>query len=390
MRRLIFCVLLLAGSSVAAPAARSDAVATFEEVTRLRSEGAYEDAVRILREFLQRSGPSDDALKRAHSELVFTLMQMDDTAGTEQAASRALRKFPDLTADTRTLPPVVNELYKRLRATLFGSLSVRTVPPDCHISISNYHEGPAPLSVEYMPVGHYRLTVSRAGYSEGTFTFETHPDRATFMEIGLDPHTEFWERGRIRPGLDLGLSWVALRYPDDEVFGTRVTADEPVVRFSFGVFVDIGIKQRLYFETGLRYVRYGNTALYRPPNSSLNFIDSGQIYQDYLSVPLMLKLFMRWPRNFYIAAGPEIGVLLRARFLGDYPGVWNEPNVDFSNELDGYNLSVNAGLGYEFGVRDHFSYIGFQSSFGLTETSKNGGDLQWRTLELKLSIGFIY
>lgn len=163
----------------------------FQEASSLRSQGRYEEATEILQGIIAEHPRSAEILRRAYSDLVFTLLSKDDVASATESARTALHRFPDLSADPVYFPPRINEVYDDLRGQMFGALNVATRPDSCRVSLNGEFVGFSPLTLEYVRVGHYDLNVSRAGYHDESTPVRIEPGRPTSVPLSLQK-----ERGR--------------------------------------------------------------------------------------------------------------------------------------------------------------------------------------------------
>jgi hypothetical protein len=172
----------------------------FERVGSLRAQGEYETASEILRDIIREYSNSEVILRRAYSELVFTLLSKDDANGADGAAREALAQFPDLTADNLFFPPRVNEIYDDLRARMFGSISVTSRPDSCRAFLDDDFIGFTPLSIEYAPVGQYVLSISKAGYLDESRPVRIDPGSASNVQLSLERQRDKkWWLWRIAP-----------------------------------------------------------------------------------------------------------------------------------------------------------------------------------------------
>ena len=157
----------------------------FEKVSSLRSEGQYDQAIEILRGIIAEYSKSDEVLRRAYSDLVFTLLSKQDADAATQSATEALLRFPDLTADAVYFPPRVNELYDRLRAQLYGALHVLAKPDSCRVFLGKEFIGFSPLHVEYVRVGEYQMNISKSGYKDESSPLRIEPGSPASVQLSL-------------------------------------------------------------------------------------------------------------------------------------------------------------------------------------------------------------
>jgi tetratricopeptide (TPR) repeat protein len=172
----------------------------FEKVSSLRSQGQYDQAIEILKGIITEFTKADEVLRRAYSDLVFTLMSKQDLDGATESAREALARYPDLTADPVYFPPRVNELYGNLRSQMYGSLFVATKPESCRVFLGKAFIGVSPLNVKYVKVGGYTLNMSKSGYKDESSPVRIEPGSPTSMQLSLQKeHGKKWWLMRAGP-----------------------------------------------------------------------------------------------------------------------------------------------------------------------------------------------
>lgn len=195
---------------LAADGQQEDVYVRFEEVSSLRSQGQYDKAVEILQNIIREYSRSDEILRHAYNNLVFTLLKKADQSGAErdksaarENAREALYRFPDLTADTAYISPQVNYLYDELRKQLFGALSVATKPESCRVFLrpdsaetflSTDFAGFSPLHIKYVRAGAYILNVSKSGYQDQSMAISIDPGGVTNtpMSLSRERNKKWW------------------------------------------------------------------------------------------------------------------------------------------------------------------------------------------------------
>lgn len=186
----------------------------FENVSSLRSQGQYDKAIEILRGIITEYSKSDEVLRRAYCDLVFTLMSKQDADGAAQSAREALLRFPELAADPVYFPPRVNELYDQLRNELYGALHVLTKPDSCRVFLGEAFMGFSPLHVEYVRVGDYVMNLSKSGYKDEASPLRIEPGSPTSVQLSLQRERgKKWWLLRTGPGAVLAgvLAYLGLR-----------------------------------------------------------------------------------------------------------------------------------------------------------------------------------
>lgn len=201
---IVSMLSMIALSPVAAQSGEEMIYERFEEASALRSQGKYGAAVEILRGIIAEFAKSDEILRRAYSDLVFTLLSMQDESGAGESARQALSRYPDLTADPVFFPPRVNELYDNLRNQMYGSLNVVSKPESCRVFLGETFMGAAPLSVKYVLVGDYTLNLSKSGYKDEASPVRIEPGSPTSVQLALQKERgKKWWLTRVAPGVIL-------------------------------------------------------------------------------------------------------------------------------------------------------------------------------------------
>jgi len=186
----------------------------FEKVSSLRSQGQYDRAIEILKGIIAEFTKSDEVLRRAYNDLVFTLMSKQDIDGATESAKQGLSRYPDLAADPLYFPPRVNELYGNLRSQMYGSLFVATNPKSCRVFLGEAFIGVSPLNMKYVKVGGYTLNLSKSGYKDESSPVRIEPGSPTSMQLSLQKeHGKKWWLMRAGPGAVLAsvLAYFQLR-----------------------------------------------------------------------------------------------------------------------------------------------------------------------------------
>ena len=196
---------------------------------------------------------------------------------------------------------------------------------------------------------------------------------------------------------------------------------------SAGFFMELPVSRYLAMKPALRFVRYGtriegletseyfyeNGQLQSRTNSTGNFI----LFLDYLSLPVHLKIQPPSVSGIYMIAGLDLGYLLSAHQIisAVTTSEWNPPpgviefasyqtvNVDgvdleITNQLDRFNLSAGAGLGYQVPLGKHSAQIELRYTQGLTKiNNKNNAYMDpdnpqqyWKTRGLELAVDLLW
>ncbi len=215
---LVFSLLLLALNNPGNLAWGQDETIydRFEEVSSLRSQGRYDEAIEILRHIIIQYPESEEILRRAYSDLVFTLLSKEDVPTATESAEEALYRFPDLVADPVYFPPRVNDVYDGLRVRMFGALNVATRPDSCQVFLNGEFMGLSPLMLEYVRTGEYDLNVTKPGYHEEVTTVRIEAGRPTSVPLSLQKERgKGWWFVRIGPAAVLASVLLAIRLQQD-------------------------------------------------------------------------------------------------------------------------------------------------------------------------------
>jgi len=163
----------------------------WEEVSSLRATGQFERAVEILKSIIQEYSNSDDVLRLAYNNLVYTYYVANDVASEDVAAREALGKFPDLRAGDAQFPSVLNDLYERLRREMFGSLVIAR-PERARVFLDETYKGESPIRLPLVPVGSHVLEVAKSGYYDYTQPVEVEPNLVRELEVSLRRQKDVW------------------------------------------------------------------------------------------------------------------------------------------------------------------------------------------------------
>jgi hypothetical protein len=216
---LLFSLITVISSPPMTSAGPSDDTiySRFEDVSSLRSQGQHDNAIEILRGIIEEYSESDEILRRAYSDLVFTLLSKEDVPTATESAREALYRFPDLAADPVYFPPRVNEIYDGLRSQMFGTLNVATRPDSCKVFLDYEFVGLSPLNLEYVRVGEYVLNVSKSGYHDESAAVSIGPGRPTSVPLSLRKERgRGWWLVRIGPAALLAGVLLAIQLQKDE------------------------------------------------------------------------------------------------------------------------------------------------------------------------------
>jgi len=173
--------------------AREDIYHQWEEVSALRSQGEFQQAIDVLHRIIAEYPEAEDILRRANNDLVFTYFLNNDPPGAQIQARVALERFPDLSADPVAFPPRVNETYDQLRREMFGSVAV-TKPKEAQILLDGELQGESPLFLDLIPVGPHDLQMVKDGYHDYNERITVDPNGRHVYEVSMkrDRSTGWW------------------------------------------------------------------------------------------------------------------------------------------------------------------------------------------------------
>jgi hypothetical protein len=184
----------------------------FDQVADLRSRGEFDAAIDLLTGIIQESSQSDEALRRAYNQLVWTIVvksadvnerarqtgnaqlrdELDGLARRlGEVVGDALTRFPDLRAgDDIPDPSRVNQVYEPARQRMFGNLVVISEPDSAEVWINDDEsnqtpDGWTPLRRNLFPVGDYEIRLSKEGFHDENLTTRIRPNETVEHNVPL-------------------------------------------------------------------------------------------------------------------------------------------------------------------------------------------------------------
>lgn len=131
--------------------------------------------------------------------------------------------------------------------------------------------------------------------------------------------------------------------------------------FQAGAVIDFGLTDNLGVQTGVSFMGKG----YKVNEELLgsDFIIESNVY--YLQIPahLMFKT-----SNFFVGAGPFIGMGIAGKYRAEYAGVEDSEDLEFGNTEDDDISPVDFGVGVQLGVMLGQIRIGAGYDLGLANT----------------------
>ena len=153
----------------------------------------------------------------------------------------------------------------------------------------------------------------------------------------------------------------------------------------FTPYVGVGTECEVADLVGVRlelnYSQQG--ANYENSPGSDDVLYDGKFQLDYLNIPVMAKVNLS--DNFFVEAGPQVGLLLSAKDKYDSPIEGEDDAKDLFKSTD---FGANIGLGYQF---DSGLNIGARYNLGLANISdvEDGpADLEIKNRVFSLGVGF--
>jgi hypothetical protein len=222
--------------AAAAPDSLSTLYNQWDEVSLLRAQGKYSEAVAALERIIAAFKGSDEVLREAYNQIVFTRFVEPNEPAARQQAMQALEVYPDLTADGPSYPPGINAIYESLRREMFGMLVIPE-PKDGRAFLDGEYIGTIPLRLDLVRAGRHEVKATKSGYFDLITPFEIVPDDVFVLDQSLERDRDtWWYVKRVGVGVAAAsLVWIAV---DDS--GTSTTdvsgptdlpgAPEPPVR----------------------------------------------------------------------------------------------------------------------------------------------------------------
>jgi PEGA domain len=199
---------------------------TFVRVHELQGQGEYDEAIRLLSDLIREHSQSEQVLRKAYNDLVFTYLSKLGTVDVAEQdslnaklienARAAITRFPDLDAPAAEYPPEVNRTYRVLREVMFGRVEVTSSVDSSRVFLrpkgdegADTYQGITPLAIPYVPVGDYLLTVTRSGYQDRIMPLTVEPNVALRTEVALSKErTKKWWLTRVVAPVTAGVAAV--------------------------------------------------------------------------------------------------------------------------------------------------------------------------------------
>jgi hypothetical protein len=168
----------------------------------------------------------------------------------------------------------------------------------------------------------------------------------------------------------------------------------PRMGYCGGLFVQYNFKKIFSLRTGGYYDQKGSsfkiqlTDQYGNPGAL-----RGKEYFDYLTIPVLLRATFGKRINYFINAGPYVGILLKQTTHEDAFNALQENNFDGSQYYHKADFGLSGGLGFSYSVQQNFS-ISFEvrENLGLINTSAvavyNRGSIKTNSFNILLGVNY--
>jgi hypothetical protein len=181
-----------------------DIYAQWQEVSRLRSEGQFGLAVQMLTGIIEAYADSEEIIRHAYNELVWTYVQMDEQDLVIATARQALERFPDLEVELSQFPGQINDTYDELRRQMFGELKINK-PSGARVFLGDDYVGTVPYREDLLRVGQYTLSLSKSGYHDYVEVIQIQPNKTLDRDFSMDRQRgKSWWLYRIGAGVAAG------------------------------------------------------------------------------------------------------------------------------------------------------------------------------------------
>jgi hypothetical protein len=181
-----------------------DIYAQWQEVSRLRSEGKFDLAVQMLTGIIEAYADSEEILRHAYNELVWTYVQMEKQDLVLETARRALERFPDLQVELSQFPGQINDTYNELRRQMFGELKINK-PVGARVFLGNEYVGTVPYREDLLRIGQYTLTLSKSGYNDYIEVIKIEPSKTLDRDFSMESKRgKTWWLYRLGAGVAVG------------------------------------------------------------------------------------------------------------------------------------------------------------------------------------------
>jgi hypothetical protein len=199
------------GAAAVTPDSLSTIYSQWDEVSLLRAQGKFTEAVAVLERIIASHAGSEEILREAYNQIVFTRYVEPDEPAARQQAAKALEAYPDLKASGPSYPPEIDAIYESLRREMFGMLVI-SEPKEGRVLLDGQYVGTIPLRQDLVRAGRYELKVMKPGYFDLVQPIEIVADDVFVLDQSLQRDRDTWWYVK-RAGVGVAaasLVWIAL------------------------------------------------------------------------------------------------------------------------------------------------------------------------------------
>ncbi len=197
----------------------------------------------------------------------------------------------------------------------------------------------------------------------------------------LQAQTYKWEFG-----VEAGAGIRSLRTnPTDSAFKTDIG-------FTGGIAGQYNMSPMLSLRLGAAYERKGAKFETTGGTTTTTAI-TGKVNVDYISIPLLLRVTFGKGKevNFFVNAGPFVGILLANKIKVDAFGTNPETEIDNKDSTKKVDFGITGGLGVSFLVGKNMGFtVEARDNFGLTDINDRKTTIieEIKTNSANLLLGF--
>jgi len=207
-----------------------------------------------------------------------------------------------------------------------------------------------------------------------------------------------------RLAVELGLNYSTFDY-HQELFYIWEDVNWRTV-YSGGLYCELPITPKLSVAPGLRFLQYGDRVEVDYMESDQTVVTSWSghfdMTQNYLALPVRIRIYPTVGRNIYLIGGPEFGYLLSAHaknkliinetFISDTSIVtYDNAKQEITDDLNRFHLSIGAGIGYRIPIGIHAGLTEIRYSRGLLGSAKpDRWFSDWKVQGFEFLVGFIW
>ncbi|MBN1756251.1 PorT family protein [bacterium] len=165
----------------------------------------------------------------------------------------------------------------------------------------------------------------------------------------------------IQPGINLGLNMGNLAYSEDLPDNVEKSSRMGITG---GGVLEIGMNETVSLEGGVYYTMKGA----KSKSEFMGVTAEGTTALDYLTIPIRIKAkFGPEKLRTFIALGPEIGLLMSAKYK-------NDEDIDIKDDLESMDLGLYFGAGLEIPMGEKFIVFNAGYTLGFMDINKDEDD----------------